>query len=134
MEKRRISRKARRSVFDEVFKRKIVQEYQQGRETLKAIAMRNGINRSTVSNWLDSDARERAQLLTLGAMEAESTGSAESGKSAGEVPDASDLKAVQVELRVARIKLACLETLIDLTEKDLGIDIRKKAGTRSSAE
>lgn len=130
MEKRRISRKARRSVFDEAFKRKIVQEYHQGRETLKAIGMRHGISRSTVAKWLNTEEQQRQQLLTLAAMEAENTGAADAGKE----PDAGELKALQEELRLARIKLACLETLIDLTERDLGIDIRKKAGTRSSAE
>lgn len=133
MEKRRISRKARRSGFDEAFKRKIVQEYHQGGETLKAIGMRHGISRSTVAKWLNTEEQQRQQLLTLAAMEAENTGAADAGNTTGEAPDAGGLKALQQELRLAQIKLACLETLIDITERDLGIDIRKKAGTRSSA-
>ena len=127
-------RKPRRAGFDEAFKRKVVQEYYQGRETLKAIAMRNGISRTAVAKWIDSDEQERQELLTLGAMEAENTGIAGAGGETGKEPDAGELKVLREELRLAKIKLACLETLIDISERDLGIDIRKKAGTRSSAE
>jgi transposase-like protein len=134
MDKIRRSRIGRPSKFDEVFKRKVVLDYHHGRETLRAVALRYQVSRTTISTWIDAYEQERQQLLTLGVMEAENTGAADAGDHTGKAPDAGEFKALQEELRLARIKLACLETLIDITERDLGIDIRKKAGTRSSAE
>lgn len=134
MEKIRRKNRGRRPRFDEVIKRKAVLEYHHGCETLEAVALRYEVSRKTISVWIGAYEQERQQLLTLGAMEAENTGSANPGADTGKEPDANELKVVQEELRLAMIKLACLETLIDIAERDLGIDIRKKAGTRSSAE
>lgn len=36
------------------------------------------------------------------------------------------------ELRLAKLKIICLETLIDVAEQTLHIEIRKKAGTKPS--
>jgi hypothetical protein len=38
------------------------------------------------------------------------------------------------ELRLAKLKIICLETMIDLAEKNLQIDIRKKHGAKPSRE
>ena len=40
------------------------------------------------------------------------------------------VKELQKQLRDANLKIAALEIMIELTEKDLGIDIRKKGGTK----
>lgn len=134
MEKIRKASRGRRSAFSEAFKHKVILEYHNSRDTLEAVAQRHNIGRTTLVYWMKHYEQERQRLLTLGAMEAESTGAADAGNSTAKEPDAGELKVLQEELRLAKIKLACLETLIDITEQDLGIDIRKKAGTRSSAE
>ena len=41
---------------------------------------------------------------------------------------------LEEELRLARLKIICLETMIDVAEQTLQIDIRKKAGTKPSGE
>ena len=38
------------------------------------------------------------------------------------------------ELRLAKLKIICLETMIDLAEKNLQIDIRKKPGAKPAGE
>ncbi len=134
MEKISRKKRGRRSRFDAAFKRKVVLEYHHGYDTLESVASRYEVSRKTISSWIGAYEQERQQLLTLGAMETENTGPASPGADTVNGPDASGLETMQEELRLAKIKLACLETLIDIAERDLGIDIRKKAGTRSSAE
>jgi transposase len=41
---------------------------------------------------------------------------------------------LEEELRLARLKIICLETMIDVAEETLQIEIRKKAGTKPSGE
>lgn len=136
MEKIRKGRRGRPSKFDDAFRRKVVLEFHHGRETLDAIARRYEVGRTTIAFWISQYEQEQQRLLTLGSMGADNTGSTSvnADKEKNKAPAASELKALQEELHLAKVKLACLETLIDLTERDLGIDIRKKAGTRSSEE
>jgi transposase-like protein len=46
------------------------------------------------------------------------------------LPD--DVKALKEALRKERLKNELLNTVIDIASKELGIDIRKKSGTRQS--
>lgn len=41
---------------------------------------------------------------------------------------------LEEELRLAKLKIICLETMIDVAEETLQIEIRKKAGTKPSGE
>lgn len=41
---------------------------------------------------------------------------------------------LEEELRLAKLKIICLETMIDVAEQTLQIEIRKKPGTKSSGE
>ena len=43
-----------------------------------------------------------------------------------------DEKALRNELRKARLKIELLNSVIDISSKELGIDLRKKRGTRQS--
>lgn len=116
-----------KSKFDLSFKRKVVLEHHHGTGPLIATASKYGIDRTTLVTWIKWYEKDQASLVPLDAMD---TNKDDAAPDPQPVPD--DLKALQEELRLARVKLACLESLIDITERDLGIDIRKKAGTRSS--
>ena len=84
----------------------------------------------TVDRWLVWYERDQQRILSLQHM-----GESENKlNDQGATPTPEELKALREELDQARKKVVCLETLIDLTEQDLGIDIRKNAGTRSSTE
>lgn len=39
-------------------------------------------------------------------------------------------KELQKQLEEARRKIICLETMIDIAEREIGVDIRKKSGTK----
>lgn len=43
-----------------------------------------------------------------------------------------EIKALQEELRMARLQIRLLEATIDIADEQLGTDIRKKHGTRRS--
>lgn len=46
--------------------------------------------------------------------------------------NAGDIKTLQKELEEARLKIAALNTLIDVAEEQLKINIRKKPGAKQS--
>jgi transposase len=39
-------------------------------------------------------------------------------------------KQLQKQLEEAKRKIICLETMIDIAEREIGVDIRKKSGTK----
>ncbi|HWZ14538.1 MAG TPA: hypothetical protein VNW95_04810 [Mucilaginibacter sp.] len=43
-----------------------------------------------------------------------------------------DIKLLKEELRKARLKIELQDLMIDIASKELGVDIRKKSGTRQS--
>jgi hypothetical protein len=47
-----------------------------------------------------------------------------------DLPD--DIKLLKEELRKARLKIELQDIMIDIASKELGVDIRKKSGTRQS--
>jgi hypothetical protein len=49
-----------------------------------------------------------------------------------EAPLPDDINALKEELRQARIKIELQDLMIDIANKELGIDIRKKSGTKPS--
>lgn len=49
-----------------------------------------------------------------------------------ESPTKEQLEALEEQLAQAKLKIAGLETLIDIAEQELQIDIRKKSGTKPS--
>lgn len=116
-----------KSKFDLSFKRKVVLEHHHGSGPLIATSSKYGIDRTTLVYWIKWYEQDQASLVTSDSMDSNKDDTAPDQQP---VPD--DLKALQEALRLANVKLACLESLIDITEKDLGVDIRKKAGTRSS--
>lgn len=46
------------------------------------------------------------------------------------VPD--DINSLKEELRKARLKIELQDLMIDISSKELGVDLRKKHGTRQS--
>ena len=51
---------------------------------------------------------------------------------AAEQDPAADVQALKEELRKARLMIELQDLMIDIASKELGVDIRKKPGTRQS--
>ena len=129
MDKIRKSKTGGRFKFEAAVRRKAVLEFHNGTETIRGISRAYGIAPATFRYWIKWYEQDQAQLISLDAMDEDKDSS-----TSEQVPTSEKWEELQEELRLAKVKLACLETLIDITEQDLGIDIRKKAGTRSSEE
>jgi transposase len=117
--------------FEPSFKRKVVQELYSGVLSLSEMGRKYNLGNSTITRWEQWYKEDQEQLLPSTAM-----------KSSDKEPEitVADLSAPQrnesleEELRQAKLKIICLETMIDLAEQNLQIDIRKKPGTKSSRE
>ena len=116
-------------LYEASFKRKVVEELLSGTITRSELKRKYQISFSALRLWLAQYERDQQQLLTLSSMNQEDKASEEQGGS-----QAAQIKALQEELRLAKIKLVCLETLIDVAEETLHIEIRKKPGTKASEE
>ena len=115
-----------RSVYSDTFRRKVVEEVLSGRIHVAGAARKYGIeHRSTVSSWLKWHAKNHDIAPKQVPM-------AEQESKAPDPIEQSELKALQQALKAAELKIAALETLIDVAEEQLKIDIRKKPGTRQS--
>jgi transposase-like protein len=117
--------------FEPSFKRKVVQELYSGVLSLSEMGRKYNLGNSTITRWEQWYKEDQEQLLPSTAM-----------KSSDKEPEitVADLSAPQrnesleEELRQAKLKIICLETMIDVAEQTLQIEIRKKPGTKSSRE
>ncbi len=117
--------------FEPSFKRKVVQELYSGVLSLSEMRRKYNLGNSTITRWEQWYKEDQEQLLPSTAM-----------KSSDKEPEitVADLSAPQrnesleEELRQAKLKIICLETMIDVAEQTLQIEIRKKPGTKSSRE
>lgn len=116
--------------YEPSFRRKLCAELLTGTITAGDLARKYNVGgQGTILAWIPWYKQEQQELLTSQAMNSE-----QSGPDGPAGTDPKDLKALEQKLRLAELKIACLETLIDEAEKTLHIDIRKKSGTRSSKE
>ncbi len=107
----------------ESIKDQVVMEYLRGGVTMRKLSEKYGFGFSTISRWVmayekDKDKHEKLLAVKVAVKEAE------------EMP--TDIKRLQEELRMSRLKVSLLEAMIDISDEQFGTDIRKKAGTRPS--
>ena len=118
--------------YDFSLKRKVVQELYSGTITRSELTKKYNLGgNSTIVRWEQWYKEDQEQLLPSTAMnppdkEPELTVADPS------VPHRND--GLEEELRLAKLKIICLETMIDVAEQTLLIEIRKKPGTKSSRE
>jgi transposase len=103
-------------------KRKIVRKIESGVLTLKEAVIQLGLrNKETINRWIkiySSDIYPMSEEVIQ--------------KKDKEFLNAKSVKNIEEALLKAQLKITSLETLIDVAEKELNIDIRKKSGTKQS--
>jgi len=104
-------------------KDQVVGEYFQGGTSTRKLGRKYGYGNGTVSRWVMAGAKEKDKQEKL-------RGAKLVLKQAEIMP--SDVKQLQEELRMSRLKVSLLEAMIDISDEQFGTDIRKKAGTRPS--
>ena len=117
--------------FEPSFKRKVILEWYSGTLTASELNRKYNLGNSTLPRWERWYKQDQEQLLPSTAMkpmdkEPELTVTDDS------VPQRNE--GLEEELRLAKLKIICLETMIDVAEQTLQIEIRKKPGTKSSRE
>ena len=123
--------KSRQRYADE-FKRKVAQEYLSGRFSYAVAAEEYGLADKAVVREFVRWYRNKYEL----GFENEHTDMAKSKSSPATAPDsaAADLqkqiKELEAALRLSNLKVEALETMIDIAEEQLHIDIRKKSGSQ----
>lgn len=114
----------KRSPYNDSFRRKVVEEVLSGSIFIAAAAKKYGIpHRSTVSSWIKWYSKNNDIAISI----LSSVSTQKENKSPNELERIKELEAA---LEAAKLKIIGLETLIDVAEEQLKIDIRKKSGTK----
>jgi transposase-like protein len=117
-------RTGKRSPYSDSFRRMVVEEVLSGSIYIAGAAKKYGIaHRSTVSSWIkwyhNNSEIELSKLSPVAEQEADKS-----------IVESEQLEKLKAELEFARLKIIGLESLIDVAEEQLNIDIRKKPGTK----
>lgn len=107
-------------------KRSVCRSIHAGTMTISEAAIAHHVHSRTIKGWLLNYQEENTELpvsnlAILKKGKVENTGSKEV---------TPEIKALQAQLEYANLKVAALNTLIDVAEEQLKINIRKKPGTK----
>jgi len=110
---------------EDSLKNHIVTRYLSGTISYRKLQAEYGFNIATIHSWVQNYRYGMSKPVIKKALKAQPSPAVE------EVMP-SDVKALQAELRKARLHTKVLSAVIDIAEEELGVDIRKKYGTRQS--
>ena len=101
-------------------KRSVIRSLEGGL-SVSQVAVVFGVSGTTIRKWIKKAKAENTELVSI-----------EMKKGPQNEPEDKDLKALRQQLAEAELKIKALETMIDVAEEHLKIDIRKKSGARQS--
>lgn len=114
-------------VYSPTEKRTILRSIASGM-TIREVCIAFGIkSKTTVITWLKQEQVENNELSK------NASPVVSSRKEKSEEP-AAEIQTLQAQLEQARLKIQALETMIDIAQEKLGVDIRKKSGAKQSAK
>ena len=106
--------------MDEKTAESILQDRNLNGLNYRALEKKYGISRTKIHRMVMSKQKKEKKPVKIKALAAEEP----------TLPD--DVKTLREELRKARLKIELQDLMIDISSKELGIDLRKKHGTRQS--
>jgi transposase-like protein len=117
-----------RTVSNQV-KRSVVRAIENGRLSVREAQIAHGIrSASAIRRWMTQFQQENDELAIV-----KDSGMKKKKLTQGNSTDNNqDIKALQKALEEAQLKVAALNTLIDVAEEQLKINIRKKPGAKQS--
>ena len=95
----------------------IIHEHIVKGDSYRTLSKRYGVSLGTVYNMIKKAKQGKSELQII-------------VSEGNEEPIPDDLKSLKEALRVERLKNELLNAVIDVSSKELGIDLRKKHGTR----
>ena len=111
------------------FKRSVVRAVESGRLSIKEAQRTYSIGAPvTIKRWIEQFKQENDEL---GAVNGTEMNKKKPSKGSSTSND-EDIKTLQKALEEAQLKIAALNTLIDVAEEQLKINIRKKSGAKQS--
>jgi len=113
------------SQYSEEFKRKICQEYLESNEGLSALERKYNLGNSRISAWLKSFGLEIKKTIYLSSpiMSAKKDPEPQS-------EDSASVKLLKKQLEDALLEKELYRKMIEVAERDLKINIRKKSATK----
>jgi len=119
-----------KAVTSKQTKRSIVRAIKSGQMTMYQVQETYGIkSATTVRNWVRQFEQENDEL---GAVKDNLGMKKKKPAQTALTPEQAELKALKKSLADAELKVAALNTLIDVAEEQLNINIRKKPGAKQS--
>lgn len=117
-----------RKVSNQV-KRSVVRAIENGRLSVREAQIAHGIrSASAIRRWITQFQRENDELALVN----DSQMKKKKPVKGSSTDNNQDIKALQQALADAQLKVAALNTLIDVAEEQLKINIRKKPGAKQS--
>ena len=114
---------SKRVVISSVEKRSLLLAIVQGRMTVKEAKQSYNIKQEkTIRDWLRTFKKQNGGLLIADQEEMK--------KKKPTVSESDEIKALKKALAESQLKVIALETLVDVAERELKIDIRKKSGAK----
>lgn len=112
-------------------KRTVVRAITSGRLSMQEAMLTYGVKTTlTINRWIKELEQENADLVVSN----EAWMKKNKSNKKDTAQDNSDVKALQKALEDAQLKILALNTLIDVAEEQLQINIRKKPGAKQSSE
>lgn len=119
-------RRNAKSKYSPAIVRAVLYDVQTSSQTLAQIAAKYGLPKgsgSMISKWVKKYSSDFSAMKELQPTAANTDIMLSAAKIELE-------KELQKQLEEARRKIICLETMIDIAEREIGVDIRKKSGTK----
>jgi hypothetical protein len=119
-------RRNAKSKYSPAIVRAVLYDVQTSSQTLAQIAAKYGLPKgsgSMISKWIKKYSSDFSAMKELQTTAANTDFMLSAAKIVRE-------KELQKQLEEARRKIICLETMIDIAEREIGVDIRKKSGTK----
>ncbi|MDR0348536.1 MAG: transposase [Tannerella sp.] len=121
-----------RKFYSEEFKDRVLTAYYNSNESVSVIARRFEVSRDTVSSWVyrkrtGNDSKKRVKLAP-----SKTCYMKEKELPADERDRDVRIRELERQLSKETMRAECLEKMIEIAERELKIDIRKKSGAKQS--
>jgi len=119
-----------RKLYSEEFRERVLTAYYNSNESVDMIARRFQVKRDTVSSWV-----YRKRVVTTPKESSKLVVSSIIPMEKENLPiEVMEERIRELEQQLAKEKMrsTCLDTMIDIAERELKIDIRKKTGAKQS--
>jgi len=125
--------------YSECFKQQVVSEISAGMLSRSGAVEKYGASLMSIDRWCRSYGILGSEWIDLPLDKMNSTCTSKSEDAASDLPqDAAALKRrlreLEVRLLAAELRAEAAEMIIDIAEKDLGLEIRKKSVTKQSGK